>query len=78
MQEKSIVAEDFECYFFNQLLYCNVFEYMYIWPALYKEIFIFSFNSVCHIMTSRWRTCEKVSAAKVDENITRGTKYRKM
>ena len=30
--------------------------------AIHKEIF--SFNSISHLMTRRWRTCEKVTAGK--------------
>ena len=47
--------------------------------AIHKEISIFAFNfdSICLLRTSRWRTCEKVTACKkVDENITGGVKYR--
>ena len=47
--------------------------------AIHKEIsiFAFNFNSICLLRTSRWRTCEKVTACKkVDENITGGVKYR--
>ena len=47
--------------------------------AIHKEIsiFAFNFNSICLLRTSRWRTCEKVTACKkMDENITGGVKYR--
>ena len=47
--------------------------------AIHKEISIsaFNFNSICLLRTSRWRTCEKVTACKkMDENITGGVKYR--
>ena len=46
--------------------------------AIHKEIsiFAFNFNSICLLRTSRWRTCEKVTACKImDENITGGVKY---
>ena len=47
--------------------------------AIHKEtsVFTFSFNSICLLTTSRWRTCEKVTVGKkLDENITGGVKYR--
>ena len=50
-----------------------------LYIAIHKEISIitFNFNSICLLRTSRWRTCEKVTACKkMDENITGGVKYR--
>ena len=33
--------------------------------------------SICLLRISRWRTCKKVTACKkLDENVTRGMKYR--